>query len=240
MRDPAEKVVVGYLSPTLLHSAFHSSMLGLLEYDMARHRRLAPDAGGGRVHIFAGTNLSAPRNNLVRKFLAWDRADWLWMVDSDMTFTPDVVERLLERADPQDAPIVGGLCFGRTDKDTLAPVLYGITPASDVAVEVVRYADYPADELFPVFATGAACLLIHKSVLAKMAERKFSPAYPWFQESEVDGISVSEDITFCWRANQCGFPVHVDTSVAVGHIKDRVLDVDAYQRQQAGTAAFSG
>ncbi len=108
-----EKVVIAYLHPGLVHAAFMESVVDLLVYDIAFHKRIVQ--GGGRLATQSGANLSGPRNGLIRQFLDYGKADWLWMVDTDMTFRPDTIERLLEHADPEQAPIVGGLCFGFDD-----------------------------------------------------------------------------------------------------------------------------
>lgn len=237
MRDPSEKVVIGYLHPGTVHAAFMESVLDLLVYDVAYHKRIVN--GGGRLATQAGANLSAPRNALVRRFLDYGKADWLWMVDTDMTFMPDTVERLLEFADPKDAPIVGGLCFGFDDKGDIQPTLFGLL-GDEQAPQVVRYHEWPPDAMFQVAATGGACLLIHKSALEHIRDievpgrgkRGFNDAFPWFQEVEHNGEPVSEDITFCWRAGLAGLPIFVNTAVQLGHIKDRELTMDAYFAQR--------
>lgn len=236
MRDPSEKVVVGYLSPTLRHSAFMECMIDLLVYDVAFHQRIVN--GGGRLSTQAGANLAGPRNGLVKRFLDYGKADWLWMVDTDMTFKPDTVERLLEFADPDKAPIVGGLCFGFDDKGEIQPTLFGLL-GEETSPQVIRYHEWPPDAMFQVAATGAACLLIHKSAFERIrdfqvpgrAKPGFNDAFPWFQELEHDGEPVSEDIAFCWRAGIAGLPVYVNTAVQLGHIKDRELTMDAYFAQ---------
>lgn len=237
MRDPSEKVVIGYLHPGLVHAAFMESVLDLLVYDTAFHKRIV--SGGGRLATQAGANLSGPRNGIVKKFLEYGQADWLWMVDSDMTFTPDIVEKLLEFADPETAPIVGGLCFGFDDRGDIQPTLFGLM-GEEQHPQVIRYHEWPPDAMFQVSATGAACLLIHKSVFDRMRDFKvpsrdrpgFNDAFPWFQELEHDGQPVSEDIAFCWRAGIAGIPLYVNTAVRLGHIKDRELTMDAYLAQR--------
>jgi glycosyl transferase family 2 len=253
-RPPEEKVVVGYLSPSMSHSAFRESLLDLIVYDVAYHRRIVD--GGGRLSIRAGSNLSAPRNALVRQFLAYGKADWLWIVDSDMTFPPDTLERLLEHADPDKAPIVGGLCFGYDEHGDVQPTLFGLVADDDSdEPQVIRYHEWPPDAMFQVAATGAACLLVHKSVLEAIRDaeipsrggrRGFNDAFPWFQETEHDGSPVGEDFTFCWRAGLLGIPVYIDTSVQLGHVKDYELTMDVYlarrnEREDTSLAAvFKG
>ncbi len=239
MRDPTEKVVVGYLQDGRPHGDFMESMLDLVQYDFSLHQRIVN--GGGRLSFRAGHNLSGPRNMVVKKFLEYGKADWLWMVDSDMTFTPDTVERLLEYADPDKAPIVGGLCFAFDDAGDIRPTLYGLVGESPETLQVVRYYEWVPDAMYQVEATGAACLLIHKSALVRMRDcddpRRpgrvgFNDAFPWFQETEHQGQPVSEDFTFCWRAGLLGIPVFVNTAVQLGHVKDRLLTMESYFLQR--------
>jgi len=237
-RPVEEKVVVGYLTPGKVHSGFMESLLDLIVYDVAFHRRIV--GGGGRLAVQAGANLSGPRNSLVRRFLEYGKADWMLMLDDDMTFKPDLLERLLEFADPEDAPVVGGLCFGFDDKANIQPTLFGLV-GDESSPQVIRYHEWPPDAMFQVAATGTACLLIHKTVFERLRDIQlpqrngrpgFNDAFPWFQETEHDGGPVSEDITFCWRVGLAGIPIYVNTAVQLGHIKDRELTMDAYFAQR--------
>lgn len=234
MTSANDKVVVGYCSPSDVKADFMESLMYLLMYDFAGHKRVVE--GGGVLPIRAGVNLAGPRNDMVRKFLAHRKADWLLMIDTDMIFMPDMLERLLENADPDKAPIVGGLCFGFDDKGEVQPTLYGFVGDENDPI-VVRYHEWPPEAMMQVAATGAAALLVHRSVFEKMASFEhptrpgklgFNDAFPWFQELEHDGRPVSEDIGFCWRAGLLRIPVYVNTAVQLGHVKQRVLSMDAY------------
>jgi hypothetical protein len=231
----AEKVVVAYCHPGGIHASFHESLLDLLVYDMAHYRRIVN--GGGRLAYQASANLAGPRNDVVKKFLAGSDADWLWFLDVDMVFLPDTLERLLEFADEEKAPVVGGLCFS-IDQGRLFPTMYGLRGSED-SPEVIRFHEWPPDSMFQVAATGTGCLLIHRKVFERIRDftppgsdvAGFNAAFPWFQETTHDNRPVGEDVTFCWRAGLCEIPVFVNTGVHIGHVKERVLDVDAYLAQ---------
>jgi hypothetical protein len=242
VRDPNEKVVVASLNAGDVKSEFMESLLYLLLYDVALHKRVVH--GGGIDIGRASANLAGPRNAIVKRFLA-HTADWLLMVDSDMTFAPDIVERLLEYADPDNAPIVGALCFGFDDKGEVQPTLYTLGGDADDPehLDVLRYHEWTPDSMFQVTATGTGCLLVHRSAFERMRDvvlpfrngaentagrRGFNDAFPWFQETEHDGKPVGEDITFCWRAGLLEIPVFVNTAVQCGHIKNRLLTMESY------------
>lgn len=232
--DGAGKVVVAYISPTQVSAAFHESFVNLLMYDLNNSQRILN--GGGRIHAYSGANISNGRNDLVRKFLEQSTAEWLLMLDADMTFPPDVVDQLLVNASADRAPIVGGLCFGH-EGDHLFPTLYGLRLADEEdpskGVHMLRAGDYPSNSMFAVDATGAACLLIHRKVLIAMRERQFNKSFPWFQEVELNDKPCGEDITFCLRAGKLGFPIYVDTSVEIGHEKTWHLTAEKFRAQQA-------
>lgn len=230
---PGDKVVVAYLSPGQVTHEFHECLLNLVVWDaIAGPSRISN--GGGRLAIRASANLAGPRNEAVKIFLERSDAAWFWFLDTDMTFEPDILERLLMVADPVKAPIVGGLCFS-IDHGVISPTLFDFAEI-DGKPEVVRYDAYPIDSVMPVAATGTACLLIHRSVFDRMAAEPpstpgFSAAYPWFQEREFGPKVVSEDITFCWRAGLLGFPVVVNTGAKLGHEKTILLTEDRYIEQ---------
>jgi hypothetical protein len=236
MRDPNEKVVVAFLHAGQWESSFGESLVNLLMYDVALHRRIVH--GGGWMAVQASANLAGPRNGLVRQFLNYGAADWLWIVDSDMTFSPDTLERLLEHADPDRAPIVGALCFGFDDKGEVQPTLYGLDgdESDPEHLGVVRYHEWPPETMMQIAATGTGCILVHRGVFERIRDVQlpnrdrpgFNDAFPWFQETEHNGSPVGEDITFCWRAGLLEIPVYVNTAVQCGHVKKRLLTAESY------------
>jgi GT2 family glycosyltransferase len=229
---------------------FMNSMIDLLLLDAHQYGHVA-----GRLDLTSGANIVTARNKIARRFLEeYPSAEWLWLVDADMTFAPDTLDKLLKSAHRTDRPIMGGLCFAlmKGEAQEIVPTLYGLSQGD----AMTRWTGFPRDQVVQVVGTGAACLLIHRTVLegilslewdeafedkylaqygqpsgTPIGSRMFPPPWPWFAETIIGtdwGDSRSEDLTFCLRAAQAGFPVHVDTSVKIGHVKPVVIDEAAY------------
>lgn len=221
-------VVVAYVHPTEVSAYFLQSMVGLLLYDTRGPRRIA-----NITSEVSSANIAHARNELVRRFLD-GVGDWLLFIDADMYFAPESIDMILTNADPEKAPIVGGLCFGISD-GAVFPTLYSLARTTEGEVGVVRHAGpIPENTMVQVAATGAAFLLIHRSVLVAMRERGFNRTFPWFQETELSGRPCGEDFTFCLRAGQLEYPIWVDTGVEVGHHKSQVLTRALYDTQRGG------
>ena len=237
-------VAVGFLHPGDWSACFGASLLELMFYDQAHNARIVSHSHGhipkeaGAGHIHAG------RNEVVRAFLDKSDAEWLWFIDSDMGFPPDAVDRLIDSADPQARPVVGGLAFAQQSAGPgpIGARRYRATPTIYRAAEIearvgfVPMFDYPADSLVEVGATGAACLLIHRTVLEKVREEHGDR---WFSFLSVpkgpNGFTeFGEDISFCLRLTAMDIPMWVDTSVKTTHDKGGVyLDEETYALQRA-------
>lgn len=222
-----ETVCVGYIHPGQCSSYFTQSLVNLLMWDQLSMRRVT-----GCLNEWSSANVSAARNSVTRQFLDDKDADWLLWIDADMAFPHTALEDLLKSAHPKRAPIVGGLCFGAT-YDRLFPTIYQMTETEDGRLTTLRVNDYPDGQMVPCAASGAAFLLVHRDVLVSMRDRKFNEAFPWFQETEIAGMPAGEDLTFCLRAGQLGYPIYVDTAVKVGHHKSVLYTHEMFQAQKA-------
>lgn len=231
-----ESVVVAYMHGESVAGRFHQSLVDMVLYDISTSNRTV-FGGGGLIEMESGPNLASTRNEIVKRFLSTSSAEWLLTLDTDMTFELDLLDRLMEHADPVKAPIVGALCFSVGEEGVL-PTLYDLAGDTDEP-QPVRYVEWPENTMMQVFATGAACMLIHRSVLEGIRDYLdpkapgrvgFSQAWPWYQEIEFYGRRMSEDITLCLRAGVCGFPVYVHTGVQVGHIKKQIFGRKHYAK----------
>lgn len=217
--------MVAFIHPGQTSAFFTTSMMAMLLHDQHADRRIV-----GLLNEWSSANVSAARNSLTGKFVEdYPQADWLLWVDADMAWEHDALDALLANADPVKAPVVGGLCFGASN-DRLFPTIYQMGERKGLPV-TVRVDDYPDDSMVQCAATGAAFLLVHRTVLETVRDRAFNAVFPWFQETELSGYPAGEDLTFCLRAGICGFPVHVNTAVHVGHHKSRLLTHEMFREQ---------
>jgi hypothetical protein len=222
---------------------FRRSLTMVLMRDAATTRRVI-----GELDKESSANISTARCEIVAEFLDHPgRPDWLWMVDSDMTFGDGILDRLLATADRRERPIVGGLCFGvrpmKVDgrevfNECLAtplelfPTIYSL----DEDGRMLHWSSYPQDSVVRVTSTGAACLLVHRRVLDDKRWTADGHPQPWFRETVLHGKVCSEDHFFCIRAGSFGYPVHLDTAAKTGHVKTFIADEDLYLAQRAAMA----
>jgi hypothetical protein len=220
----ADGVLVAYLHPNTVSHSFSDSLMRLVAWDVGHSQRVV-STGGPLMFRCGPGGLVEARNDVVRHFLDETPFDWLWVVDSDMGFAPDTVDRLLEAADPEARPVVGGLCFAlqETTPDGMqgwvtspVPTLYDWAKKPDGEFGFASRREYRVNALTQVAGTGSACLLMHRSALVRVRERDGT----WYDRvSYSSGLKVSEDLSFCYRLNAVGVPVFVHTGVRTTHHK---------------------
>lgn len=159
------------------------------------------------------------RNELARRAIEGGCDRILW-IDSDMTFEPDMMEKLdADMADGWD--IVSGLYFKRTFP--LEPVIY-----SDIDTEefkAVTYWDYPQDQLFPIAGCGFGGVLMKTELLTDLSEPPFLPF-----------LHLSEDLSFCVRMREKGIGIACDSRVKLGHMGTIVFGEKLYKHPSAGVS----
>lgn len=171
------------------------------------------------------------RNQIIEKL----ERDWVFFMDSDQTFPPETLERLIS----WDLPIVSGLYFKSPGKPV--PHAYkfmweeakkypeGSEQADHFYMslinEVFNYllrfreemkhgtplgAVLPAkrEDLIECDGVGGGCLLIHRRVFEAIEK-------PWFKCNP--GTFIGEDFYFCRKAQAAGFKIYLDPGIICGH-----------------------
>ena len=222
------KVSMGYVHGAEVTYSWHQCVMAMISYDVANHQHVI---GGQWLATKYGTGgIVQARNDTVVQFLRSD-SDWLFWIDTDMGFAPDTVDRLLAAADPDERPIVGGLCFMNRElgPDGLGGMLIQPVPTifdwwkDEVGGGFEARRDYERDQMIQVAGTGSACILIHRNAFTTIAAQYGNSWYSPVQ-STIDGMWLSEDLSLCMRAAACDIPVYVHTGIKTSHYKHMWLD----------------
>lgn len=223
----ARNIAIGWISPGQVSADFAHSLADTLLKDHGRHKV------GWTINVESSPRIAEGRSQMVDGFLRTE-AEWLLSIDSDMGWDYAAFDLLCATADKDKVPILGGLCFGGGRSLGCFPTIYGLTD-DEGKVGLQRQTTYPKDTLVKVGATGAAFLMVHRSVYVAMLNR-FGTApdgskhpYPWFEERVMNGHGLGEDVTFCFRAAALEIPVHVHTGVKTTHLKSHRLDEAYYE-----------
>ena len=231
--DGCGAVTLAYVHENEVTASWHHSLIELIGYDLAGEGRLMR---GGWAAIRCGTDgLQEARNKAAKVFLEERSAEWLFWLDTDAGFAPDILERLVEAADPVERPIVGALAFSHREDQPdgmggwrcrPTPTIFDWHKVGEQMGFLVRWG-YPPDTLVRCAGTGSHAILIHRSVFERVAAQYGEHWYDRIDNTSMHS-RVSEDLSFCMRANTVGVPVYVHTGVRTTHQKTIWLGEEDY------------
>jgi hypothetical protein len=249
-KDPDPGYVPGSVIPAVVDgqewaACFGMSWADMLLRDQATSNRIIRE-GGQYVRRVAGTmGVAGARSEVARYFLEHTDAEWLFMVDSDMGFAADTVDRLVESAEANQVPVLGALCFAqKLDPDLtqnqlyaaryrIQPTLYSYQERPNGERGFQSITKYRRDAYQEVAGTGAACLLVHREALTAVGADPFMPITDPTAGGNGTPRTFSEDLSFCIRVQAAGLTMGVDTSVKTTHYKGGVfLDETTFAMQQ--------
>lgn len=246
-------VVVAVVDGGSWSSTFGRSMVQLMLRDTCTDVRIVREGCGLIQKRASAAGLPAARGEVMERFMKQSEAEWLFTVDSDMGFHPDIVDNLIDTAISQGSGITGALCFGlRSEGNTtlgaerfeIVPTIYDMVTVGDTGEGGFRSRlDYERGGVLACAATGAAAMLIHRdaieAIYSKMDFKRSVGAYDMLTIPEIGGNGTprqfSEDMSFCLRAGFAGCRIVVDTNVKTTHDKGGIfLDEEIYQASRKG------
>lgn len=173
----------------------------------------------------ANAEVAINRNIIVQKFLEHPaKPTHLFFVDSDMGIPSSSAQKLLDA----DQPIISGVAVQKFTNlwvakqwgdlwDGLHAVQVDLCPRVPLTEPHWVLKEEYKDKVVRIGATGAACLMIKREVFEKTP-------YPWFYNefnptaTKQDVMSyMSEDISFCYKADKHGFGTYLHTGVLCDH-----------------------
>ena len=165
-----------------------------------------------------GSLIYEARNELARQAIK-RKADYVLWLDSDMVFQPDTFTRLYNDYKAGKGDIMSGLYFRRVAP--FSPVLFDKLEIEENRAVWTEPESIP-DDVFEVGGVGFGCVFMDTGVImdvmSKFGGAPFTP---------VGGLG--EDLSFCWRARQCGYKIAVDPAVQLGHVGHVIVNRDFYE-----------
>lgn len=153
----------------------------------------------------------------------YDRTLWL---DSDMTFEPDLIEKLSATMD-EGYDLVSALYFTR--KKPCRPVIYDgcriFEEDGKKRSVAVCYDDYPENSTFEIEACGFGGVMCSVKLLNDIREKYGTPFSP------IHGFG--EDLSFCMRASSLGAKMVCNSSIRMGHIAYTIVNEETYKESKA-------
>lgn len=154
------------------------------------------------------------RNGLVSRFYG----DWLFMLDTDHTFEPDITHRMLHTMNSCNIDVLTGIY--QFKRPPYSPVLYGFIDDNQTARPIANW-DKNAD-VFQIDAAGAGCLMVKKTVYERINDE--------LGEEPFTRIGAfSEDHSFFRRLAKLGIKTFCDSRIQCNHVIIKSIAINDFE-----------
>ena len=165
----------------------------------------------------SGSLVYHSRNDLATQALQNDFDFVLWL-DSDMTFNPGLLKRMMATLQENDLDMLTALCFRR--RPPYSPALFDKLDIRGEECDFTEFEHIPG-KLFEVGGCGFACMLMRTDVFLDVQGKHGNMFAPIGNNGE--------DVAFCWRARDCGFKIWCDPTIVCGHVAYQIIDDQFYR-----------
>lgn len=176
-------------------------------------------AGDCSICFQIGSLIYTSRNELGKKAIEIG-ADYVFWLDSDMIFDPNTLtDMMCTMEENKDIDFLTGLYFRRVQP--FSPVLFDRLDIDAEGCHWSNFKELPKEGLFKVGGCGFGCVLVRTEVLMSVMA-KFNTMFAPIGH-------VGEDLSFCWRARDCGYDIWCDPRVTLGHVGSTVVTQEFYE-----------
>lgn len=185
------KLLIGIPTMDFVHVEFMKCLCALIQ-------RLRDDRVDFTLDINSGTLVYLARERIAHRAVNEEYTHVLWL-DSDMIFTPDILDDLMFSG----KGFVTGIYHAR--RKGYASCIFKSIEIN----KIERFDEYP-NETFEIAGCGFGCVLVETEILKAVCLNKgtcFTPLK-----------NLGEDIAFCQRAREMGYKLYCEPSVVCGHI----------------------
>ena len=147
-----------------------------------------------------GYSIAENRNYIAVKALN-NKSEYLLMIDDDMVFPPDTLDKLMSNK----KDICGVAFHPRCETDKMK------------ILDETHWSKIKKDEVFESKAIGTGIILIKCNIFYNIPR-------PWFFFTwhETGQCKNGEDWNFCFKAKDKGYKIYCDPTIPVGHIGSKV------------------
>lgn len=209
-------IKVALLCPVaqVVHPKVFQSALAMVSYASAHGYEVS------QIGVTERTLVHQARNQLALGFKNTD-CEWAFWMDSDMTFPPETIVKLIETAKELDTKFITGVYYQRLGEHL--PVLWRKNPEREdggIVPPLVSKSDEKGKEAylhhfivptgqkpFKADVAGFGCIAMHRELVEKIP-------YPYFKTLADD---CSEDFYFCIQAKEAGYQLWADPSLVLEH-----------------------
>lgn len=173
--------------------------------------------GDVAVTFQVGSLVYTSRNRLAQIAIN-EATDFVLWLDSDMVIPPETLQYMIRVMEEKDLDVLSGLYFRRAHPYT--PVLFKTLEIDESGCRWTEWSGDIPDGLTEVGGVGFGCVLMRTEVLISVQAKYYDMFTP------LNGAG--EDLSFCWRARQCGYRIWLDPAIQLGHVGIQLITKQFY------------
>lgn len=202
-------VTIGFASGAMTAAEFTKSLAILTSYHSEKYNL-------NQILNVQGSLIDQSRNELVRQFLMTTQSDWLLMLDTDLSFSENIIDQLLDMAEETKSKICAGWYNVRVNVSNHMSSLSCVYKFIDEYLTHVIITKEFEPKYIKIDAVGAGLLMIHRSVFQDFLSKGLNY---FFKFDHINGQTVTEDIYFCRKAKELNHDIYVNKDVYGSHYK---------------------
>jgi GT2 family glycosyltransferase len=162
---------------------------------------------------------TAENRNYIAVQAVNNKSDYLLMIDDDMVFPPDTLDKLIA----SDKDIIGATYHSRGSNAKIKIVPSNIMSIAEndkgKYINLETETDPKYKDIFECYATGTGIMLIKTNVFLKIPQ-------PWFEFTYYPNgkCENGEDWNFCFKAKKNNYKIYTDPTIKIGHLGEIIYE----------------
>jgi hypothetical protein len=158
------------------------------------------------------------RNSLVNRM----QGNWLLQLDTDHSFEPDLLVRMLDRMEVNKIDVMLGMY--QFKRPPYSPVLFHRDGDTKFVAAIAGWGAKDGGskpDIVQVSSSGGGCHLVRREVYDRIERELRQRPY-----DRVEGLS--EDHSFFWRCKELKIPIYCDMRIECNHLEIRPITIEDF------------